>query len=167
MWIYYGLLIFPRWWRTCNFLPPSINVRYQKLSTEILSNRNVRSEARALQIKQNYVCYQSDKSTICVGAELGPAGYKFHMPFPHNSIQEHLFAIKMMWLKPTNMNMNLPCLLEAREEITGTMDEDAVEWDSTGMLCGSVLKKRRSKMNKHKYRKRRKKFKFLRRALGK
>ena len=33
--------------------------------------------------------------------------------------------------------------------------------------CGSVLKKRRSKMNKHKYKKLRKRTKFLRRKLGK
>ena len=62
------------------------------------------------------------------------------------------------FINPTNMI--LPMMRE--EEAT-----DEGESERNGKLCGSVLKKRRSKMNKHKYKKRRKKFKFLRRALGK
>ena len=65
---------------------------------------------------------------------------------------------KSPFINPTNVI--LPMMRE--EEVT---DEGESEWK--GKWCGSVLKKRRSKMNKHKYKKRRKKFKFLRRALGK
>ena len=43
--------------------------------------------------------------------------------------------------------------------------DNEMKW--RGKVCSSVLKKRRSKMNKHKYKKQRKKYKFLRRALGK
>ena len=91
----------------------------------------------------------------------------FTLPF-HSSLQEHLFIARILLfkqsLKPTDLK--LPSRLELhREEPTESLDDENETWK--GKLCSSVLKKRRSKMNKHKYRKRRKKFKFLRRALGK
>jgi hypothetical protein len=52
-----------------------------------------------------------------------------------------------------------------KEEPTESLDDEGDMW--RGKWCSSILKKRRSKMNKHKYKKRRKKQKFLRRRLGK
>ena len=53
------------------------------------------------------------------------------------------------------------CLKEETPEI--------IDFDYVGVAyeCGSVMKKRRSKMNKHKYKKLRKRTKFLRRRLKK
>ncbi len=61
-----------------------------------------------------------------------------------------------------------PVLLPSCQE---TAPSSGIDWPVGGsqgdMDCSSVLKKRRKKMNKHKYKKRRKKLKFLRRRLGK
>ena len=50
-----------------------------------------------------------------------------------------------------------------------TTDQDQVLGGGAhgGVACSSVIKKRKMKMNRHKYKKRRKKLRFLRRRLGK
>ena len=102
----------------------------------------------------------------------------FALPF-HSSLQEHLSVAGLLWFKQSfkSFDLNLPGHLEIvsyldpsrfeihKEEPTESLDNKRDMWK--GKQCGSVLKKRRSKMNKHKYKKRRKKFKFLRRKLGK
>ena len=55
-------------------------------------------------------------------------------------------------------------VLEKKEVFPATELDESV---GVAYDCGSVLKKRRSKMNKHKYKKLRKRTKFLRRRLGK
>ena len=90
----------------------------------------------------------------------------FQTLFSQNPIQVHLYGTGMLWSKPTGMI--LPAWGEYIDEVSTGMDVDKSEWEpSVDKQCSSVIKKRRSKMNKHKYKKRRKKFKFLRRALGK
>ena len=97
-----------------------------------------------------------------------------------SSLQEHLSITRMLWVKwecKPVVSLKLPAYLEkvsfldpsridvCKEEPMESLDE---EGDTLGgKWCSSILKKRRSKMNKHKYKKRRKKHKFLRRRLGK
>lgn len=70
----------------------------------------------------------------------------------HNGIMSDPFTSIMPLVEPT----------EEKLEIT---DSDQVE--HRRVRCSSVIKKRKKKMNKHKYRKWRKKMRFLRQRLGK
>ena len=98
----------------------------------------------------------------------------FVLPF-RCSLQEHLSIARISWLKPANMKLParfdiISCIDPSKLENYGEEAAISLDYETQtceGILCSSVLKKRRAKMNKHKYRKRRKKFKFLRRALGK
>ena len=61
--------------------------------------------------------------------------------------------------------------LPGKECYSGCIEEETqdIDFNNVGVAyeCGSVMKKRRSKMNKHKYKKLRKRTKFLRRRLKK
>ena len=102
--------------------------------------------------------YQFPQSTATNGREIRTTLYQSDSPsLLQTSVLERRSLSNTLWLNHANF-----IFPEVQEE---TLDECESEWN--GKFCGSVLKKRRSKMNKHKYKKRRKKFKFLRRALGK
>lgn len=91
----------------------------------------------------------------------GGLGTETYCPSLHNSLLEqcHVSIARISWFRPENLK--LPAESELKEE------PPLIPEGEMNKLCSSVLKKRRSKMNKHKYKKRRKKYKFLRRALGK
>ena len=62
--------------------------------------------------------------------------------------------------------MYLPTIVKyPKVEVEVVPDDDSSQCD-VGKSCRSVLKQRRKKMNKHKYRKWRRKMRFVRRALG-
>ena len=135
-------------WRVYKLLP---SFRSYSCKIELNYNRTPPSEPNMLWINQ----FQLSTS----GNTSGGSETLNFCPFLHNSLQEYLSVV---WFRPENLK--LIAGTEPKEEPC-LNPESEMNWE--GKLCSSVLKKRRSKMNKHKYKKRRKKYKFLRRALGK
>ncbi len=155
-----------------------------KTTSNEVSSSLVSSESKLLRMHQIYQC--DDKSTtLNYGLQLQDRTRDgaFILPF-HSSLQEHLSTTRMLWVKQ-NSKPDYTLRLYARSEIisrldpsrfemtkeepTESLDDEGDMWRDMwrGKWCSSILKKRRSKMNKHKYKKRRKKQKFLRRRLGK
>lgn len=173
--------ILPRW-RTFCFSSRSYSCK--KTSNEACSSLVV-SESKLLKMNQIHL---RDKTSISSGFSLNcglqllqerTRDIAFVLPL-HSSLQEHLSVTRMLWIKqkyrPADLKLSVvlettSCLDPSRfevpikEEPTECLDDEGVT--QRGKLCSSILKKRRSKMNKHKYKKRRKKHKFLRRRLGK
>ena len=169
--------ILPRW--RIFGLFSSRNYSCKKTSDEVCSSL-ISSELKFLKIHQ---CNNKATrgSTLNYGLQLQDhtRDETFILPF-HSSLQEHLSITRILWIKqkskpvytlklPTNLEI-VSCLDPSRFEVkkedpTESLDNEGDMW--RGKWCSSILKKRRSKMNKHKYKKRRKKQKFLRRRLGK
>ena len=164
-------------WRIFGFFS-SRSYSYKKPNNEVpVCSIAVSSESKLLQINQYN---KSISGFLNCGQQFQDCAKEetFALPF-HSSLQEHLSIARLLWSKQKfKLGENLPahleiisCLDPSRlemyhiEESAEYLDDDSDTWK--GKLCSSVLKKRRSKMNKHKYKKRRKKFKFLRRKLGK
>ena len=173
--------ILPRW--RIFGLFSSRNYSCKKTSNEVC-NPFVSSELKLLKINQIHQCDNKATrgSTLNYGLQLQDHtrdDKAFILPF-HSSLQEHLSITRMLWVKRKSKlvyTLKLPAHLEIvscldpsrlevkKEDPMESLDSEDDVW--RGKWCSSILKKRRSKMNKHKYKKRRKKQKFLRRRLGK
>ena len=150
----------------------------KKTNNEVCSGL-LSSESKLLKMNQIHQHSKSISGSLNCGLQLQDRtrDEAFTLPF-HSSLQEHLSITRMLWFeqKCKPGYLRLPAHLEIiscldpyagfevhKEAPTESMADKGDIWK--GKLCSSILKKRRSKMNKHKYKKRRKKNKFLRRKL--
>ena len=168
----------PRWRVLALFSSRSYTYSCKKINNEVCSCTLVSSESKLLKINQTHQHNKLISGSLNYGLQLQDRtrDEAFTLPF-HSSLQEHISITRMLWFeqkcKPADLRLPahleiVSCLDPSRFEVhKGEPMESLDNEDGTqkGKLCSSILKKRRSKMNKHKYKKRRKKHKFLRRKL--
>lgn len=156
-------------WRVCRPVQLATSYRCKKLYASKTITA-VHSETKVLLFNKYYLNDENYGSMKNKGHEggftshLGDQVLGLNYSLYHDSLHERLESL--IWtlnFKPASMK--LPAQYEHSEE-ESTPSSDSGYKELEGKWCSSVLKKRRSKMNKHKHRKRRKKYKFLRRALG-